>query len=174
MYKYLALLTLQEAYSRFYKWSRDEKNNIDILVLEAGKLLTSSEMAHVIHRLRKMKNSYHEDVLYSLGKMYWRELRDGDNYLPSPVEYDEKTYELWIVAARQKKSVQITYDSTTSGITKRLVDPYKTSSPYGEGYCHLRKEVRKFRIDRIIEIQLTDKSFTKPKDWEKKLKRKST
>ncbi|MBU4479847.1 WYL domain-containing protein [Patescibacteria group bacterium] len=44
---------------------------------------------------------------------------------------------------------------------KRLVDPYKTNSPYGEGYCHLKNEVLKFRFDRIANINLTNKNFKK-------------
>ena len=63
----------------------------------------------------------------------------------------------------KRQTVKIKYDSTESGITERLVDPYKSRAPYGEGYCHNRKEVRKFRFDRVIDIKLTEKKFKKPK-----------
>lgn len=168
MYKYLALLTLSETFSRFYGWSEKEQKIINFLLHDSKKNLTEKEKRFALYRLRKMKNNYHEDVLYSLGKMYWHELHDRDEYLYPPIEYEEKTYDIWTKAARLKKSVEMVYDSTTSGITKRIIDPYKTNTPYGEGFCHLKKDIRKFRFDRIIEIKLLDKSFIKPKDWQNK------
>ena len=76
-------------------------------------------------------------------------------------------YEIWKKGAAKRQTVKIKYDSTASGVSERLVDPYKSSAPYGEGYCHSRKEVRKFRFDRVIDIELTDEKFKKPKNWQK-------
>lgn len=48
----------------------------------------------------------------------------------------------------------------------RDADPYGLIH-YGEawylmGYCHLRQEVRQFRLDRMTDLQLLDRSFTRP------------
>lgn len=162
IYEYLAILTLKEAFGSFTEWPQEEENLINQLIEKSKENLTPNEIKIVQYRLRKIKNDYWENALYNLEKMYWHELHDDDYLIPT-IEYDEDTYAIWTKAVRERKSVQIQYDSTTSGLTKRIVDPYKTKSPYGEGYCHLRKSVRKFRFDRIIDIFLTDNKFTKQK-----------
>src|SRR3989339_1880321 len=114
MYKYLALLTLSETFSRFYNWSEKEQKIIDSLIHDSKNTLQDNEKKLVLYRLRKMKNNYNEDALYSLGKTYWHELNNKDEYLRPSVEYEEETYEIWIRAVRLKKSIEIIYDSTTS------------------------------------------------------------
>jgi len=88
-----------------------------------------------------------------------------DDFVKPHITYDNKHYEIWTNAVRKRLTARMTYDSATSGMSERLIDPYQTSAPYGQGYCHLRKEVRKFRFDRIIDIELTNKTFIKPKNW---------
>ena len=165
MYQYLAWKTLREVFGNSIEWSEEESKNMDFYIEECRIKLTQKEINLVKARLRKMKNSYKEDLLYSLEKMYWHELHDDYGSIYPPIEYDEETYSIWTKAVILRQTVKMTYDSSTSGFTERLVDPYKTSTPYGEGYCHLKKDVRKFRFDRIVEISLTDKKFLKPKNW---------
>ena len=37
---------------------------------------------------------------------------------------------------------------------------------YGVRYCHLRNAIRSFRVDRIIELTLLDKTFDAPVDFD--------
>ncbi len=37
---------------------------------------------------------------------------------------------------------------------------------YGVGYCHLREAIRSFRVDRIVELTLLDKTFDVPSDFD--------
>lgn len=51
----------------------------------------------------------------------------------------------------------------------RDADPYGLIH-YGDawylmGYCHLRQEVRQFRLDRMTDLQLMDQSFIRPPDF---------
>lgn len=165
---YLSLIILKEVFENTTEWSEEESKIIKELIGKTKTKLSNLEIKLAEHRFRQMKNSYWENALYHLEKMYWRELHDKDKYLYPPIEYEEKTYNIWTKAVKLKKSIKITYDSITAGVTKRIVDPYKTNTPYGEGYCHLKNDIRKFRFDRIIEIKLTDRSFIKPKDWQVK------
>jgi len=87
----------------------------------------------------------------------------NDDFIKFDIDYNQKFYEIWKSAVVKRQTVKLKYDSSTSGVAERLVDPYKSSAPYGKGYCHKRKEVRKFRFDRIIDIEMTDKKFVKPK-----------
>ena len=45
------------------------------------------------------------------------------------------------------------------------MDVYAIREPYFEGYCHFRKDVRQFRIDRILEIKPTWQRYTVPADF---------
>lgn len=51
----------------------------------------------------------------------------------------------------------------------RDADPYSLMH-YGDAwylnaFCHLRKEIRQFRLDRISDLKLLDKSFVRPADY---------
>lgn len=70
-------------------------------------------------------------------------------------------------AARENRRICMTYHSGSQpqGVT-RLLDPYglahRSGWWYVAGYCHLRAEVRTFRIDRIAELNLTAETFIPP------------
>ncbi|MFZ5917023.1 MAG: helix-turn-helix transcriptional regulator [Chloroflexota bacterium] len=53
--------------------------------------------------------------------------------------------------------------------TERIVDPYALTLQWGlwylVGFCHLRQELRTFRVDRIQQIKPTNQSFTIPRDF---------
>lgn len=70
-------------------------------------------------------------------------------------------------AAQERRSVFIEYKSTKhKEKVGRVVDPYfflkLDEHTYLKGYCHLRQEVRNFRLDRITKFELMEKTF-KPK-----------
>lgn len=54
--------------------------------------------------------------------------------------------------------------------TERDFDPYALVHGWGwwyaVGYCHLRQEVRSFRLDRIVSLALTDRPYTVPADFD--------
>lgn len=116
---------------------------------------------------RRIGDDYHDGVLHHLHKMFWHEIHDGD----TPEEYitwNEVYRSAWIHGVASQRSVWLRYDSQTSGETERMVDPYHTRGAYGIGYCHLRKEIRMFRLDRVIDIRDTPHAFTRPKDWKQR------
>jgi len=47
----------------------------------------------------------------------------------------------------------------------RKVDVYHFGEPYFEGYCHFRKDIRQFRIDRILDIKPTWQRYSIPADF---------
>ncbi|MGQ9707224.1 MAG: helix-turn-helix transcriptional regulator [bacterium] len=73
-------------------------------------------------------------------------------------------------AIKLKKQIVITYFSLrTSRLTERAVDPYalifRRHAWYLIGYCHLRKNIRTFRIERIKQVEVSDKQFERPDDF---------
>jgi proteasome accessory factor B len=66
-----------------------------------------------------------------------------------------------LAATARKRTLRIHYQAGASGeITTRCVDPYGILFSGGEwylvGYCHLRGEVRTFKVVRIQALEITD------------------
>lgn len=69
-------------------------------------------------------------------------------------------------AVEKRETLALEYDSPQSGLTTREVDPYRLCSRDGfwylAAYCHLREEVRVFRVDRILSLRRTGRHFEPP------------
>src|SRR5690348_7805785 len=69
-------------------------------------------------------------------------------------------------AARQERTVEIFYRSYNGDVTERAFDPYglvyRSGFWYTVGYCHLRSDLRTFRLDRIQDVELSDETFVRP------------
>ncbi len=65
--------------------------------------------------------------------------------------------------------VKIIYKGFNQQETERLIDPYALALQWGlwylVGYCHLRKELRTFRVDRISKAEAQEGCFTPPRDF---------
>ncbi|GAE32698.1 helix-turn-helix transcriptional regulator [Halalkalibacter hemicellulosilyticus] len=67
-------------------------------------------------------------------------------------------------------SVKILYHkSGEKQLNYRLVDPYRiiywNNKWYVIGFCHLRNDIRSFRINRIESIMLTENKFNRPENF---------
>jgi predicted DNA-binding transcriptional regulator YafY len=80
-------------------------------------------------------------------------------------------------ATRHRKRVTLTYQAAATGIkSKRELDPYALVYREGAwlavGWCHLRSEVRTFRVDRIHEAVMAPKpkspDFERPTNFDVK------
>jgi predicted DNA-binding transcriptional regulator YafY len=73
-------------------------------------------------------------------------------------------------AIQSERSVRLCYRSARGEVTERLFDPYGVVAHegfwYAIGYCHLRKEERLFRLDRVQRIEVTSDSFLRPAPFE--------
>jgi len=62
------------------------------------------------------------------------------------------------------------YHSYNNTVTERVFDPYglvcRFSFWYTVGYCHLRQELRTFRLDRILKVEMQDEEFTRPPNFD--------
>jgi predicted DNA-binding transcriptional regulator YafY len=82
-----------------------------------------------------------------------------------------ETHDRLVAAARDRRRCRILYLS--SGATEpqaRDIDPYAVLIGGGRwyvvGYCHMREEVRVFRVDRVLEAQHLDHCFDIPDDFD--------
>jgi predicted DNA-binding transcriptional regulator YafY len=73
-------------------------------------------------------------------------------------------------AAQQHRRVWMRYSSWQSESTERTVDVYgivyRPGFWYAVGYCHLRAGLRVFRLDRVLEAELRNETFTRPPDFD--------
>jgi len=69
-----------------------------------------------------------------------------------------------------QQRVHIHYASRANAHTQRDVDPYglafRDGCWYAVGWCHLRHELRSFRLDRITNIELLEAPFVRPADFD--------
>jgi predicted DNA-binding transcriptional regulator YafY len=88
---------------------------------------------------------------------------------PPPQPQNEHVAEL-SSAALEGQTVLLSYRSWKSEETQRKFDPYgivlNNGCWYTSGYCHLRQDLRTFRIDRIITLETSDGSFERPADFD--------
>lgn len=72
-------------------------------------------------------------------------------------------------AIREKRNITISYESLKSEKTKRKISPYamafRKSAWYLVGHCHLRNDIRTFRLGRIQTVKLSREKFTLPDDF---------
>ena len=97
--------------------------------------------------------------------------RHEGNPVPAPSEHVFALAE----AIDKQRRIEISYRSSdalgsdTSRITRRHVDPYglaRLGPWYLVAYCHLRQDMRTFRVDRIRRVDVTDTEFRKPADFD--------
>ncbi len=72
--------------------------------------------------------------------------------------------------ASAAQTIQMTYGALDGRSTEREVDPYGVGYLYGAwyvvGYCHLRRDLRSFRLDRVHAVRACPKSFGKPPSFD--------
>ncbi|MFT3891554.1 MAG: YafY family protein [Anaerolineales bacterium] len=74
-------------------------------------------------------------------------------------------------AIREHRSVEMKYQtSQVPHPTQRELDPYALVHRWGWwyviGFCHVHQEVRTFRVDRIADISLLEKTFDQVSDFD--------
>jgi predicted DNA-binding transcriptional regulator YafY len=73
-------------------------------------------------------------------------------------------------AAQLQKRVHIRYHSNHGEDTERDFDPYGLTyylhKWYVVGYCHLRQELRSFRLDRVKQIKEVNAQFERPEGFD--------
>lgn len=73
-------------------------------------------------------------------------------------------------AVADEYSIEIEYRSSHEEQERtRIIDPYGmlywNSKWYTVGFCHIRNEIRSFRVERILQIRRTQMMFKRPEDF---------
>src|SRR3989344_2918895 len=113
--------------------------------------------------LKKVAQQLPKDAKEEIDKDFLRQ-----KYHTYNNQISEKAYRTLKKAVEQLKTVEINYFNIGNAeFKKRMIDAYYASAKYTIGYCHLRKEMRKFRTSRIASAKLTDQTYIIPKTFNK-------
>lgn len=87
-----------------------------------------------------------------------------------PMESPGKVLLTMSSAAHLQHRVHMRYRSSADDETERDLDPYGLAFRHGcwyvVGYCGLRKDLRSFRLDRVVQVDLTDTPFVRPAEFD--------
>jgi len=123
----------------------------------------------------KTLGAYHETAMYKVKSVLRGKEKDWVEALESQVVIDpaqslfnEKipdALEILFESIAEKRQVELTYESLNAREeTKRSIEPvglfHENNFWYLLGYCHLRKDYRQFRTDRMQAIRRSSKPFT--------------
>jgi predicted DNA-binding transcriptional regulator YafY len=129
-------------------------------VLDTSKLPPGFETAHdKVMAAHWKEKSRHKDIIENIteiiqmGTPAYRE--EHENYL-YPV----------IQATVTQKTIETVYHTQSRNeTTERAIDPYylvpRDQRFYLIGYCHLKKDVRTFRLSRFLKVHVTGRTFDK-------------
>jgi predicted DNA-binding transcriptional regulator YafY len=90
--------------------------------------------------------------------------------LPTSHSSSEEMIAKVSLAAYQHNQAWIEYQGGDTGKTERVIDVYgliyHSSFWYAVGYCHLRADIRIFRLDRVRQIRLLETEFEPPQEFD--------
>jgi len=144
----------------------------ELLALVVGLKATASDSDEILERAANRALERLETVLSPGTRDRVRALQDSlapgqlepDRAVPAPSEHVIALAE----ASHKGARLEIDYRSGDA-ITQRKIDPYglaKLGPWYVVAYCHLRQDMRTFRIDRIRSITPTLERFVKPEGFD--------
>jgi predicted DNA-binding transcriptional regulator YafY len=118
-----------------------------------------------------------EAVLPEASRQEVRALLESIHLIP-PIPFDQQARPEMLTRLRlailARRSVRLRYRARSSlhgsGVGEREVDPYALVHDEGAwylaGYCHLRRDIRHFKLARIESLELLDRTFVRPADFE--------
>ena len=89
---------------------------------------------------------------------------------PARAPGDERLLILFAIATQSCQRVRLNYRDDREQHTRRVLNPYglvyRGGRWYVSGWCHLRRDLRSFRLDRITEAAPLEASFERPADFD--------
>ncbi len=144
--------------------------------LKQGELLAIFLAERVMRQLRgtPFESDIHNaiqklgDILPDAVSVRLGAIADFLSVLPATeIEYDAENFNALTSAVVHRRQVEMEYWSASSNeTTKRVVDPYALSLVddgwYAIGFCHLRRDLRMFAVQRVQSVSETGQTFEQP------------
>ncbi|MFN8420093.1 MAG: YafY family protein [Anaerolineae bacterium] len=142
-------------------FSSDEALQITLGLLVSGKLgLTTVAAESALSKLSRVMPQHLARRLDAVRNTLIVNLS-----LPKFMPAGEIVVDLCVAIAEQR-TISIRYQAWNGDLTERNLNPYgivlHDGFWYAVGYCHLRDDIRTFRLDRIASLELQDTRFVAP------------
>ena len=132
-------------------------------------LISQDEQNEILYALQSLKAASYPEVEEILEKMSLIFNKSSDNWIEIDFSRygaeDSTLFENIKKAILNKKTVNFTYHNTKGEKSRRTADPlkiwFKEKAWYLFAYCHEKKSIRQFKINRIKELTLTEEHFDK-------------
>lgn len=97
------------------------------------------------------------------GKYGGYQIQKENSFLKLEDVVKEEMYIIMKKAIKNRNKIKIEYTSINSGITKRIIHPAELfcyiDKWYVAGFCELRKEIRLFKLENIMQYQVLDECY---------------
>jgi predicted DNA-binding transcriptional regulator YafY len=125
------------------------------------------DVAAIEGALAKTERVLPEKLLHQV-----RGLQEGIVFhvVPPPVLFQNDFVSTLSTAVQEQRQVFLRYRSWEDNDSERTFDPYgvvyNEGYWYTAGYCHLRQDLRTFRLDRITALEAQNQPFTRPEAFD--------
>jgi predicted DNA-binding transcriptional regulator YafY len=179
LYRYLELINIVDAIeydheNEGYKFTQGDR--IKKLILSQDELITLFSAGQAVSALGTSFQKNFQNLINRMFLAPGKTLQEETRIIiktPAPVITDKTDIVLKAISVsmNEKRSIEITYRSRQSKtIGARIVDPYGLIYYEGIwimiGFCHKRKEIRSFAVDRVLEIKERYLYFELLKDFD--------
>lgn len=132
-------------------------------------LISQDEQNEILYALQSLKAASYPEVEEILEKMSLIFNKSSDNWIEIDFSRygteDSTLFENIKKAILNKKTVNFTYHNIKGEKSRRTADPlkiwFKEKAWYLFAYCHEKKSIRQFKINRIKGLTLTEEHFDK-------------
>ncbi len=147
-------------------------------ILKDGKLHNIQELAQKLEVSERMIRQYKLELeqagIYinsTTGKYGGYQIEKENNFLKIEDTLKEEMYIIIKKAIKNRNKIEIQYNSTNSGITKRIIHPAELfcyiDKWYVAAFCELRNEIRLFKLENIIEYKVLQEIYYEGKRWKR-------
>ena len=148
-------------------FSNDEALALSVGLRVAGELGLSDMTPAVASALAKLDRVMPTSLRRKMGDLHAVVALD----LTRPQTVSGSTYFAEVTrCASVAQRLRMTYCALDGRTTGRDVDPYGVGYLYGAwyvvGFCHLRQELRSFRLDRVLAVHALPQSFGRPPSFD--------
>lgn len=139
-------------------------------ILKDGKVHNIQELAQKLEVSERMIRQYKLELeqagIYinsTTGKYGGYQIEKENNFLKIADTLKEEMYIIIKKAIKNRNKIEIQYNSTNSGITKRIIHPAELfcyiDKWYVAAFCELRNEIRLFKLENIIEYKVLQEIY---------------
>lgn len=141
-----------------------------VQILKDEKIHSIQSLAEKLEVSQRMIRSYKQELEQAgiyinsvTGKYGGYQIDKENNFLKLENVVKEEMYIVMKKAIKNRNKIEIEYESINSGITKRIIHPAELfcyiDKWYVAAFCELRKEIRLFKLEDILNYKVLEEIY---------------